>query len=323
MILAGDVGGTKVHLGLFRGAPTAPAIVREVRQATADVASLPETLAAFAKGDAIDACALGVAGPVRDGDVRGTNLPWSVRRAAVSDALGGVPVQLLNDLEASAHGIDTLRDGEVETLRAGRPTAGNRALVSPGTGLGEAILLRDGDRFLPVGSEGGHADFAPRTDEEMDLLRYLRDRWGRVAVERVLSGPGLVHVFRWLRDTGRVDDDSGIADGSGGSDVAAAVTGAALRGDSRICRETLRIWTAALGSEAGNVALRGYAVGGVFLGGGIPARILPALRDAGFLEAFSSKPPFADDLAAVPVHVILTPETTLRGAAAVALRMTA
>ncbi|NNE45005.1 MAG: glucokinase, partial [Gemmatimonadetes bacterium] len=216
------------------------------------------------------------------------------------------------------YGLADLGPDEMETLQAGEIHAGNRALVSPGTGLGECLLLRDGNRHLPVGSEGGHADFAPRTDEEIDLLRYLRPIWGRVSVERVVSGPGLVNVFCWLRDTGVVEDDSGIAAGPGDSAPAARISEAALAETSRIATEALRVWISAFGSHAGNTALRGYAVGGVYLGGGIPLRILPALRGPAFLEAFCPKSPHEAMLRQVPVHVVLSADTTLTGAACVA-----
>lgn len=322
MILAGDVGGTKIHLALHDGSAPPGEKAGEAMLVTGAVASLPEAVAALAARAPrpVRACALGVAGPLLDGDVVGTNLPWPVRRAEISRALGGAPVTLLNDLEAAGHGLDALRDDELALVHEGDPAPGaNRGLVSPGTGLGESILLRRGEETLPVGSEGGHADFAPRTDEEIDLLRHLRARWGRVSVERVVSGPGLVNVFCWLRDSGRVPDDSGIDARPGDSAPAARISTAALAdGGARICREALRVWVAALASEAGNLALRGTTVGGVFLGGGIPPRILPALRGDNFASAFRTKEPHAAMLERVPVRVVMATDTALRGAARVA-----
>jgi glucokinase len=247
--------------------------------------------------------------------VDGTNLPWKVRAAEISSALGGAPVKLLNDLEAAAYSLEDLAPEELAGVQAGEavPDA-SLALLSPGTGLGESIVLRRGGRTYPVGSEGGHADFAPRTDEEIDLLRHLRDRWGRVSVERVVSGPGLVNVFCWLRDTGRVRDDSGLEAAPGDSAPAARISAAALAGSAEICREALRVWVGAMASEAGNLVLRGFALGGLFLGGGIPPQILPALRGETFRAAFRNKEPHAAALARVPVHVVLATELTLRGA---------
>jgi glucokinase len=238
-----------------------------------------------------------------------------VRAAEISSALGGAPVQLLNDLEAAAYALDDLAPGELEVIQAGEAVPGaNLALLSPGTGLGESIVLHRAGRTYPVGSEGGHADFAPRTDEEIDLLRHLRDRWGRVSVERVVSGPGLVNVFCWLRDAGRVRDDSGLEAALGDSAPAARISAAALAGGGGICREALRVWVGALAAEAGSLVLRGFALGGLFLGGGIPPQVLPALRSATFRTAFRDKAPHAEALARVPVHVVLATEMTLRGA---------
>ncbi|MGQ0723021.1 MAG: glucokinase [Candidatus Eiseniibacteriota bacterium] len=316
VILAADIGGTKVHLALFERRGDRFEKAREAVLATASIASPAEAIAAFARAGPgrVAAVGLGVAGPVVDGRVQGTNLPWVVSGEEVARAVGA-KVRLLNDLEASAHGIAALVPDEVATIQAGRPARANRALVSPGTGLGESILRLDGERWLPVGSEGGHADFAARTDEEIELMRHLRSHWGRVSVERVVSGPGLVAVFSWLRGTGRAPDDSGLP---AGDPDAASVTQGALEGRSRLCADALRIWTAAFGAEAGNVALRGFALGGVYLGGGIAPRILAALRAGPFLEALRSKTPFEERLREIPVHVILTPETVLRGALAAA-----
>jgi glucokinase len=185
--------------------------------------------------------------------------------------------------------------------------------VSPGTGLGECIVVQDETGAHPVASEAGHADFAPRTDDEIDLLRFLRARFGRASAEHVVSGPGLVNLFDWLRESKRFPDDSGIESPAGAS--AQAISSAALEGSSKICVEALRMWVRALASEAGNVALRGLATGGVDLGGGIPAKVLPFLQEPGALEPFFKKPPQEGLLRAIPIRVVTTPETSLRGAA--------
>jgi glucokinase len=319
MVLAGEIGGTKVHLARFERDGAGLRKVDETLIPTTEIVAFADTAAEWTGGGrGLLAASFGVAGPVLDGDVDGANLPWPLRAAAVSRALGGIPVRLLNDLVASAHGLETLGPEDLETLQPGTERPGNRALVSPGTGLGECLLLRHEGAFLPVTSEGGHADFAARTDEEIDLLRYLRSIWGRVCVERVVSGPGLVNVFCWLRDTGVIADDSGIAAGPGDSAPASRISQAALAGTSRIAEEALRVWTGAFGAEAANVVLRGFAVGGVFLGGGIPLRVLPALRKGAFLEAFRAKPPYETLLEQLPIQVVRSPETTLRGAARMA-----
>jgi glucokinase len=326
MILAVDIGGTKIHAALYEVSGHRLEKKSESLLATADVPSPGDALASFVRDhdSVIEACALGVAGPVLGDRVPGSNLPWELRGAEVSKALGGVPVRLLNDLEAAGYGLEAVAHEDLVTLQAGnRAPDGNRALVSPGTGLGETILVKRDGHYRPVVSEAGHADFAPRTDEEVELWRWLRGTWGRATWERVVSGPGLVNVFLWLRESGRVTDDSGIEARPGDSAPAALITRGALEGGSAICREALRIWVDAFGAEAGNVALRGVTTGGVFLGGGIPARVLPALQEGSFLRAFCDKAPQDRLAASIPVHVVRDTETTLRGAAIVAAELAA
>ncbi|MFN8179365.1 MAG: glucokinase [bacterium] len=321
MILAGDVGGTKIHLALFRR--KGPRLVRTAEEivATADAPSAGAAVGSFCARHAArpDAAALGVAGPVTGGAVRGANLPWILREQEIVDAIGGAPVRLVNDLAASAHGLGELGPADLVALQEGtaRPDA-NRGLVSPGTGLGECVIHRVAGRWEPVATEGGHADFAARTDEEIDLLLWLRAEFGRASAERVVSGPGLVNVFQWLRVSGRVADDARFDAEAEGHDLPAMITAAALAGSSRLCAEAMRIWVTAFGAESGNVALRGLTLGGVFLGGGIPARVLAALREPWFLEAFRDKEPHRRLLEQVPVWVVLNSETPLLGAARLA-----
>jgi len=315
MILAGDVGGTKTHLALFREVGAALAKERESVTATRDHASLEDAVRSFlaVSPSSLTGAAFGIAGPVHRGRVLGANLPWEVTSEGLARALGGdgTVVRLLNDLEASALALADLGDEELVYLQRGEPPGeGARALLSPGTGLGLAIVPEDG---APLASEGGHADFSARTDEEIDLLRYLRERFGRASVERVVSGPGIVNVFCWLRDRGVVPDDSGIEAEPGDSMPAAAITDGAET--SRICAETVRVWYDAFGAEAGNLALRAVARGGVFLGGGIPSRLAPQLERSGFLAAFRAKPPHEALVRAIPVAVVLDRELALRGAA--------
>ncbi len=317
LLLAVDVGGTKIHAAIGRFDRESFVRVREARAATEGTPDLPAFLHALAGSERGDVAAVGVgiAGPVLGDRVRGANLPWEIDARDISGALGGAPVVLMNDLVASALGLETLAPDECVTIHAGSPRPhGNRALVSPGTGLGECILVRDGPRVHPIASEAGHADFAPRTDDEIDLLRFLRARFGRASAEHVVSGPGLVNVFDWLRESGRFIDDSGIAS-AGGESGPAEISARALAGSSRICVEALRMWVRALASEAGNVALRGLATGGVDLGGGIPAKVLPFLREPGAFDPFFAKPPQDELLRSIPIRVVTTPETTLRGAA--------
>lgn len=310
MILAADVGGTKIHLALFDEAGRKH---RESVVPTAEVASPVRLLADFAGQDraALRGCGLGVAGPVVGRAVRSpANLPWELEADAVEAALDA-PVVLRNDLEASARGLALVSEDETVVLQEGEPREGNRALVSPGTGLGEALLLWNGSGYEPVAGEGGHADFGPRTDDEVELFRWLRERHGRVSWEHVVSGPGLGSVFAWLMESGRFPGGSSLDSAPGG---AAAVIAQRARDGEPACRAAVRIWIGALGAEAGNVALRGLALGGVWLGGGMPARMIGELREPEFLAAFRDKAPHEELLRRIPVRVLTTPETTLRGA---------
>ena len=322
MILACDIGGTKIQVALFTREDGRLKKGPEAFFATAETESAEQVVRSFCREHSArpDAAALGVAGPVVDGFVRGANLPWTIREEDISAALDGAPVRLVNDLVASAHGLAELEPGDLVTLQAATAQAGgNRGLVSPGTGLGECILVAEGEDWRPVSSEGGHADFAARTDEEIDLLRWVRAEYGRASVERVLSGPGLANVFRWWRDRGTMRDDSGVPPDANHTDLPALVSAAAMERGSRLAREALRVWITVLGAEAGNHALRGLTLGGLYLGGGVPVRLLPVLRqEPWFLETFTDKEPHRGLLRAVPVHVVTRAETPLLGAARLA-----
>lgn len=319
MILAADVGGTKVHVALFDDAGVRG---REAILPTSEMASLPAALVEFVNAGPegpVRVAGLGVAAAVVGSRARGANVPWVIDAAEIAAQLGGIPVRMVNDLVASAYGLADVRDADLETLKDGSPVAeANRCLVSPGTGLGECTLRFGPDGYEPVGGEGGHADFAARTPEEWDLTEYLTEEWGRATWERVVSGPGLVNIFCWLRDRGHAPDDPDIAATPGDGNCAADIASAALEKRSRICEEAVRVWVGAFGAETGNVALRGLAVGGVYLAGGIPAKLLPALREHDFVAAFGAKEPQAHLLTEVPVQVVLDPETTLKGAARLA-----
>ena len=318
MLLAGDVGGTNTRLGLFAPGTARPELVNARTYRTSAFEGLVPMLQAFLADagsalDQIDGAAFGVAGPVVGQRVELTNADWHIDAATLAPALGLKRVTLLNDLLAMARSIPVLRPEELVTLQPGRPDpAGAIGLIAPGTGLGEAFLVRDGDRLLASASEAGHADFAPRTPRELALLAYLTGRFGRVDYERVLSGPGLVNVH------GFVHTAPCTAAGDNGPDQAARISAAALDGSCPQCVETLALFVSALGAEAGNVALRTVATGGVYLGGGIPPKILPALAHPRFLEAFRAKEPMGDLVARVPVHVIVHADPGLLGAAVAA-----
>ena len=321
MILAGDVGGTKIHLAIFEESKLARGA--EIVLATPDVGSLASVVEGFVRehSERIVACALGVPGPVFGGEVVGANLPWKVTEDEIRAVLGGAPTRLLNDLAASAQGLVEVDPDGLQTLHPGRPVEGAvRAIVSPGTGLGEVVIARTPSELVLVGSEAGHSDFAPRTDEEFELARFLRARFGRVSVERVVSGPGLVNVYCWLRDGAGRADDAGVEAAPGDSLPAKPITRAAAEG-SELAREALRVWTGAFGAEVGNVALRAVPRGGIYLGGGMPGRVFPIIDPAIFVAAFRDKAPQEHLVREIPVHLLLDTETTLKGAARVAAEL--
>jgi glucokinase len=320
MLLCGDIGGTKTTLALF--APRHPrAPVRLETYASTEVPGLERLLVRFLAGEprAVAAACFGVAGPVRGGRVEATNIPWVIDAAALGAFLGGVPVFLLNDLEALAYGVDGLADADCVVLNAGRPEpGGTRAVIAAGTGLGQAALVWAGTRWIAVASEGGHADFAPRSEREIALLHYLQGRHEHVSWEHVVSGPGLVHLVEFLRDVEGREVQPALAAALPGPDGGRAVTTAALDGTAPVAAAALDLFVRLYGAEAGNLALKLKATGGVWVGGGIAPQILPRLQDGAFREAFVAKGRFRKLLEAVPVRVILEPRTALLGAAAYA-----
>lgn len=318
MILGGDVGGTKVVLGLFDGEEDRLRVVREERFASGEHPSLIAIVREFLGDDAarVDAAAFGVAGPVLGGRVEMTNVDWTIEEEPLREALGIGRVHLLNDLEATAHALDVLGDDRVETLHDGRERNRTRALLAAGTGLGAAIVTEAGGRPVTLPTEAGHADWAPRTNTEVDLLAWLRERHGRVSVERVVSGPGIHEIYRFLRDTGREEESAGLAARLDASDdPSAEISEAALEGGPPICLEAMRLFAAAYGAAAGNLALSCLALGGVFLGGGIAPKILTLLRTGPTVESFLAKEPMRHLLDAIPLRVILEPRAALIGAA--------
>jgi glucokinase len=318
MILAGDIGGTSTRIALFENERSALHAVVSGRYPSRDHAGLNEIVAAFtsAHPGRIDAACFGIAGPIRDGRVETPNLAWVVDGAVLAKQLGLQQVTLLNDLEANAWGVFTLGDADVETLSPRMPSReGNAAIISAGTGLGEAGYHWDGARLLPFASEGGHADFAPHDELTIELFRWLHRRHGHVSWERVVSGPGLVNIYTFLRDTGRGSESAALAEDMREGDPAAEVSKAALAETSELAVMALDLFIALYGAEAGNLALKMKATQGIWVGGGIAPKILPRLKRPGFLEAFHDKGRFRAFLEAVPVRVIQNDQTALRGAA--------
>ncbi len=316
MLLAGDIGGTKTLLGLFDPVPARPRAITTHSFATLDYADLPSMIAEFlamefARGVEIDRACFGVAGPVIGDTAELTNVPWRVEALRVVKSFGIPRVRLLNDLQAMAYSIPVLHDEETHVLQRGEPLrGGNIALIAAGTGLGEALLHNIDGRFIPSASEGGHADFSARTEREIAIVRALTAQFGRVDVERVVSGRGLSNLHRVVHRrpcAAGIDPDD--------LDSPAAISAAALERRCADCVETLDLFVEAYGAEAGNLALRSVATGGVFVGGGIAPKILPAIEAGSFLDAFRAKTPLEPLLNAIPVKVILNAEAGLLGAA--------
>ena len=332
MILAGDIGGTKTVLALC---DDAGAIVREAVYPCADYPSLEAILDVFlSAGDrkALAGAAFGVAGPIVDGASKITNLPWTIDARVVSAKLGGLRVELLNDLQATALGTLVLPDTAFEVLQAPAEVVAGGAIgvIAPGTGLGEALLVSDGGRYRSLPSEGGHADFAPGSDDEIELLRHLRALYGdHVSYERVLSGAGIGEIYDFVRQTTGAAEPAwltaALAPGphpasdpvrpGARADRNAAISRAAIEGTDPVCVRALDMFVEILGAEAGNLALRGLATGGVVIGGGIPPKILPALQQPRFLERFNAKGRLASWTRSLAVRVALETRAALFGAA--------
>lgn len=317
MILAGDIGGTKTQLAWCeRAAPRrlhACATVPSRAHAHLD-AIVRDFLAAHPAP--IEAACFGIAGPVRAGRCAAVNLPWVVDARALQRQLGTEQVWLINDLEATAYGATVLDPGDLCVLNAGAPDAqGNCAVIAAGTGLGEAALYWDGRRHHPFASEGGHATFAPRDDLEGELWRWLRTHWDDVSWERVVSGPGLVNLYRFLKETGRGDEPDWLRDAVQTGDAAAVISRVAQAHQAPLCEQALDLFAALYGAEAGNLALKLMATGGVYVGGGIAPKNVDKLADGSFMRAFTAKGRMKPLLEAIPVRVMLNPRAALLGAA--------
>ena len=319
LVLAGDIGGTKTNLGLYSVHGDKLRSESQHTFSSKTYSGLVPVLKDFLAGThhAIDSACFGIAGPVVDGKVKTPNLPWVVDTAESRQALKLDSVTLLNDLEAGAYGILTLEDDDFYTLNEGtRRKSGNKALIAAGTGLGQAILYDDGRHFQPLASEGGHADFAPRNEFEIELLRHLIGRFGHVSYERVVSGPGLFNIYRFLKEVRGLEEPSWLTERlSAANDPSVVISKAALANEAPICMEALNLFVSVYGAEAGNLALRAKSVSGLYVGGGIAPKILEKLKDGTFMQAFVDKGRYTDFLAMIPVRVVLNEQAALRGAA--------
>lgn len=320
MLLAGDVGGTKTNIGYFGIRNGSLVSVAEETYINRHYQNLNEIIRRFIARDNLVATSLcfGVAGPVRDGRCEVSNLPWLVDTESIRNETGIPRVHLINDLEATAHAIDVI-DPKYLVELTDTPTLpnGNRAVIAAGTGLGEACLYWDGARHRPFASEGGHACFSPRDRFELSLAEYIIETYGHASWERVLSGPGLVNIYHYLALRNQFRVNATVAE-LVASDGAAAITAAAINKNCEICEQALNVFVSLYGAEAGNLALKMYATGGVYIAGGIAAKIIKKLQEPAFLEAFVSKGRLRKVLESIPVRVIMTNRAALIGAAAYA-----
>jgi glucokinase len=321
MILAGDVGGTKVDLALYDFTQGKLHYTRDKVYRARDYTGLEVIVKEFLGSDKVTAACFGVPGPVRDGRLRLTNLPWTIDSRELSTNLGIQHVFLINDLEANGYGVAELTPEQVYTLSEGDSSqVGNRALIAAGTGLGEGYLVWNGKTHIPYPSEGGHVDYAPRNEDEIDLLRFLKQKYnGRVSFERVVAGMGLTSIYEFLRDVRGMDEPASLAAKlAEASDPNSVITEMALSARSEICEKSMDMFVSAYGAEAGNLALKVLSVGGLYVGGGIAPRILEKLKDGTFLKAFTDKGRLSQLLINMPVRIILESRAALMGAAAYA-----
>jgi glucokinase len=346
MILAGDIGGTKTNLALYDWtterteplrlesfhsrdyksledvlieflAPDSPAIVPEGSE-TAEAGAAPGDQPSLQPMKLAAAC-FGIAGPVVDNHSHTTNMPWVVYGEVIAKQFGIPRVHLINDLEATAYGTLLLRPDEIEVINAGVPPKNRHALaiIAAGTGLGETILFWDGKSYRPIPSEGGHTDFAPNNDNEIELLRYLRSQYLHVSYERVLSGPGLHAIYEYLRDT-KKNEPTWLAEKIKAGNSAAEIAEAGLKGQAEIAEQALDLFASIYGAEAGNLALKALALDGVYVAGGIAPKLIKKLHDGTFMKAFTNKGRYKRLMTNMPVKVVMNQHAALLGAASVA-----
>jgi glucokinase len=322
MILAGDIGGTNARLAYFQPQNGDLRLISERVYPSREYSELGEIVSKFLADSANrpEVACFGIAGPVRNGRVETSNLPWIIEQARLAKQIQLPATLLINDLEANAWGIGALGPHDLIPLNRVEPSVsnqavGNQAVIAPGTGLGEAGLFWDGSQHQVFACEGGHADFAPQGDLQIELLRFLASRYEHVSYERILSGPGLVNVYEFLREKGCGDEPAEFAGRRAQADAAAEISRAALEGTNRLAEQALDLWISIYGAEAGNLALKAMATGGIFLSGGISPKILSKLTGPLFMRAFHDKGRLRPLLESIPVQVITNDKAGLLGAA--------
>jgi glucokinase len=323
MLVAGDIGGTKTDLAIFSGEAGPLVPLAQAKVHSADYPSLQTMVKEFLTKEKkpVDRACFAVAGPVIGGRVKTTNLPWVIEESSLAEQLNinRQSVHLINDLEAIAHAVPILRPSDVETINRGEPVPkGAIAVIAPGTGLGESFLTWDGSRYFPHSSEGGHADFAPTDKRQICLLEYLLQRFDHVSFEHVCSGIGIPNIYDYLRDVEQLAQEPGVtALIDSVHDRTAAIVAHASR--SKLCAATVDMFVSILAAEAGNLAVKVMATGGVYVAGGVAVHTLAVLKQAAFMESFKRKGRFADLMGRIPIHVIVSP-AGLAGAAAYGLK---
>jgi glucokinase len=324
VVLAGDIGGTKTNVGVFLQGEKRPLPKVIETYSSREAPDLENIIGHFlAKHPvSIASACFGIAGPVVNGRCKATNLPWEVSEVRIRKRFKWSHVRLVNDLTAMAHSITLLNSREFVSLNKARARKGqDLALVAPGTGLGEALIIFRNGQYIPVPSEGGHVDFSPTSETEVKLWRHLHQRLGHVSIERILSGPGLFNIYSWLKASGEYREPAWLSRNIKEMDPARVITEAGLDGRHPLCVKALNLFVSILGAASGNLALTGMTTGGVYLGGGIPPKILPKLKEDLFMKAFTNKGRFKVMMERIPVRVILNDKAALLGAAYCAFEM--
>lgn len=314
--LVGDIGGTKTLLAIAREKKKKLVFERLEKYVSREYKGLEDIIAKFLKGEEVEAACFGIAGPVEKDICRTTNLPWIVNAKKISKRFKIDRVFLLNDLQANAYGLNTLTSKDLLTLNKGKAhPEGNRALISAGTGLGESPIYYHEKEHIPSASEGGHSDFAPRNDLEIELFKYLQKRFGHVSYERVVSGQGLFNLYKFLVDRGYKKENPEVRKLMRKEDPPRVISKLGISGQDPACKRAVEWFCTLYAAEAGNFALKVFATGGVYLGGGIAPKIIKAINKKAFLKAFSEKGRFSELLQKIPIHIVLEERTALLGAA--------
>jgi glucokinase len=314
-VLAGDIGGTKTNMALYRSDSEGLTLLREKRYVSKDHKSLEEIVSDFTGGEKPDRISAAVAGPVLKGKSRLTNLSWELDSEALGESLG-IPVSFINDLVATAYGLAGLRPEELAPIAPGEAGAeGNIAIIAPGTGLGEAGLYWDGERYHPFATEGGHSDFFPRTEIDIEIFRWLQQQYGHVSFERVVSGMGIKNLYRFFTEVRNVEVPGWMQERLKTEDAAAIISDAAMKKEDPVCAEVMELFVRYLASESSSLVLKTMATGGLFLAGGIPPKILPLLQSSSWSANFDNSGRMHRLSEKVPIQAVLNDKMALLGAA--------